>query len=390
MYCSLAWSCGALIRPTDISLAIRGNKMEQEQSKQIKLGKRAREALEPATGTIAIQKVSKAAKLDTSTELLEGHSKVVSQQSESKPRKNFKAKSLEEIDNMSEEELREACLSSVSRAKVRKRTNTGQEYNEAKRAVIRENFIRCAKKQGMTETNTAVVKTCESTKPATSTRSSGRAPTVVSGPARTVVSRVAPTVVSRPTSTTVVSGLNPTDERPVTIAVADVSYPQTLMEPAKLKATQRCILEAYEKIPEQGPQVRFSKCAQDAGYLLIQCVDGQSAQWLKETVPTLEPWEGGCLLVLDGDDIPKSRVCTTFVPDELGEAISLKRILNRLRVGNRGLRTPFWAVLDSTPGTSGALWTFSIDQASYQELVRLDMRPFFGYGKLHFRIGGMS
>lgn len=176
----------------------------------------------------------------------------------------------------------------------------------------------------------------------------------------------------------------------VKIAVACSDYPATQMDQEKLTATQKAIMEAYESIPEEGPQVRFVKCTHRPGYLVIACADNESAQWLRNVVPAITPWEGASLIALEGDDIPKPLACTAFVPDEYGQKIPAERILARLRISNRKLKTGLWTVWGSTPMEKGTLWTFSIDKESQEELKRWDMCPYFGMGRLKFRVKDSS
>lgn len=149
---------------------------------------------------------------------------------------------------------------------------------------------------------------------------------------------------------------------------------------------QETIMAEYEQIAEQGPQVRFVKCTHRPGYLTINCADEASAKWLREIVPTIKPWDNASLKVMEGDAIPKPWVCTAYVPDEGKERLEAKRILTRLRIGNRGLKTHLWTIWGKTPETKGVLWNFAIDRESRDELEKLDMNPFFGYGRLRLRV----
>ncbi|CAG9812872.1 unnamed protein product [Phaedon cochleariae] len=72
------------------------------------------------------------------------------------------------------------------------------------------------------------------------------------------------------------------------------------MSTERLTEVQDSISEALDRIPVEGPQVRFAKCTHKPGYLVMMCVDRTSADWLKEVIPTIKPWEGATLTVLGG------------------------------------------------------------------------------------------
>jgi Domain of unknown function (DUF4780) len=118
----------------------------------------------------------------------------------------------------------------------------------------------------------------------------------------------------------------------------------------------------------------------------VTCVDDVSARWLTGAVPNLRPWENASLKAMEGEDIPKPCACVVYIPHEDGRKLEAAKILTRLRVSNRGLKTSLWTVWGSTPDDKGTLWTFSMDKKSKEEIQKLEMRPYFGMGRVRFRL----
>uniref|UniRef100_T1HK24 DUF4780 domain-containing protein n=1 Tax=Rhodnius prolixus TaxID=13249 RepID=T1HK24_RHOPR len=126
--------------------------------------------------------------------------------------------------------------------------------------------------------------------------------------------------------------------------------------------------------------------AKRPGFVLATCADQFSAEWLRDIVPRLTPWKGAKLLPLLGDDIPRPETAVVFIPDEQGSKIEADIVLKRLEVGNQKLCTGNWNVWGCKPMEGGQVWTFSMDRASLDELRRLNMSPFFGWGQVKFRV----
>ncbi|XP_030746581.1 uncharacterized protein LOC115875303 [Sitophilus oryzae] len=296
-----------------------------------------------------------------------GNSSEISQTAWQGTSQSVRVSSLEDVDLMTDEEIKAAKLSGISKAKIKKLTKQGYDYIEAKKAVIKANFVKVAERaKGEPSRHTKAMANQQKLPTQSSKRpgSDGRPESQYQG--------------KRPKTESEATAL-------VKIAAVHARFPEVNMELEKLEAVQKSILAAYEAIQEGGPQVRFQKFTYKPGFLEITCADYTSATWLKEIIPTLRPWEGASLKALEGEEATMSHVCIVFIPDEDGERLEIKRILNRLRISNRCLKTHLWNVMESEPMDKGVLWTFSVDKDSREELHKLGMSPFFGFGKLTFR-----
>lgn len=284
----------------------------------------------------------------------------------------IKVNSLEEVDRMSDQEVVHARLAGASKKRLSELIKSGQDFIEAKRAIIKDNLIRTQAKLGK-----AKQRPKEGNKAGQVGRKEAQKrprQEVNTPPSSQRQKKKARMDFSFREALTAVK-----------VAVVLDGFPTGTMEPDRLKTVQNSIMQAYERIPFEGPQVRFAKCTHRPGYLVVTCADATSAAWLRDTVPTLRPWEGASLKTLEGGELPGQHACTVYVPDEDGQRLEADRILTRLRVGNKGLNTNLWTVFGKMPSDKGQVWTFSMDKQSMEEIKKLQLCPYFGMGRIKFR-----
>lgn len=290
----------------------------------------------------------------------------------------FRANSAEEVDLMSDETIRGAVISGFSKVRVKKLVQQGQDYVQAKRTIIKANITKhLANLEDSSERNRKIPKSQPLKGGNEATRSQKRPRSTGSASQQVPHATKKANTEALPFKDTNAS---------VKIAVADAAYPEAVLDQNKLKAVENSIVGALDAIPEQGPQVRFVKCVHRPGFLVISCADNATAQWLRETVPILKPWEEATLVALEGEHIPKPWSGVVYVPDEGGQRLSSEKILKRLKVSNRTLNTDLWTVLGATPAEKGAVWTFAMDKESKEEIQKLNLFLYFGMGRLHVRI----
>ncbi|CAG9765065.1 unnamed protein product [Ceutorhynchus assimilis] len=189
---------------------------------------------------------------------------------------SYRANSLEEIDNLPEEEVHKASLSGSSRAKLRSLVTKDKSYTEAKSAVIRKNFLN--HREGKGEAKVAT-KSAEASIAQKRTRSEDS----------TLQKRQTKKPRGGQIPATTANKSYKDTESSEKVAVVNVGYPEAQMTTERMEQVQAAISAAHENIPENGPQVRFEKCSHRPGYFEVTCVDKTSAVWLMETVPTLKP-----------------------------------------------------------------------------------------------------
>lgn len=327
----------------------------------------------------------------TTSKASQGQTKPKAKDREAEKASSVRVSSLEEVDLMTDMEVQRARISGASRKRMKVLLGEGKSYLEAKRAVIKENFLKAGqsrenKGKGKPTTTTSGSEATK-TKPL-SKKSKGKAVVKMDNTEAQKRSRSegsTPQADSRKKRVKLDAASFKEALTAVKIAIIQEGYPKGQLDEDRLKAVKASVLAAYDVIPREGPQVRLAKCVLRPGHLVMTCADSASAAWLRDVVPTLRPWEGASLVALEGDDIPKPCACTVFVPDEDGVRVEAERLLSRLKVSNHGLNTEYWKVWASTPMDKGRMWVLQMDKESLEELKKLDMSPYFGIGKLKFR-----
>lgn len=172
----------------------------------------------------------------------------------------------------------------------------------------------------------------------------------------------------------------------IRVGIIHPAHPTEQLTNEQLKLVQQAVLSAIEKLPEEGPQVRFQSCTIRPGLLLLSCADKETASWMEKTVGSLCPWSNACLRLVQGADIPKPHVCVAYIPDDVESTrLTGEQVLTRLRKMNRGLLTMEWTILHREVAGPGQMWTFSVDDVSMKSLKEMDYHPYFGFGRVHFR-----
>lgn len=285
----------------------------------------------------------------------------------------IRIKTIEDVDRISDYEIRCAKLSEVSKARVQKLVDEGENFFQAKRTVIKTNFIRH-------NANKVLADMKEVNLPSLLHKAM-REESELRNDLKYPQSR-RNTEFNQPRSKRARMG----NSTPETVLIVDEGYPVIEMGSDKQTAVRTTIMEALDNIPDYGPQVRFVRCIHRPGQVVMICADRESADWLRDVVPTLRPWQGAYLKTLDEVDIENTWLCTAFVPDENGQKLTVEKILNRLRVRNQRLKTHLWKVRNSNEMEKGIYWTFDTDKESAEEIKKLGLQLHFGIGKLQFRV----
>ena len=177
------------------------------------------------------------------------------------------------------------------------------------------------------------------------------------------------------------------------VAILHQDHPTLTLENDQLPRIKQAILDAVLSIPEDGPQIRFTGSHFKTGWLAIDCADSITRDWLIEITPHLRPWAGAGLKAVMGELVPKVKVCQAYIPDDTsGEQLSTEVVLGRICKMNKGIKAQNWRVLSiDTAGSKGHLWTFAIDcEESLSALKKMDMKPYFGFGRIEVREKGIK
>lgn len=91
-------------------------------------------------------------------------------------------------------------------------------------------------------------------------------------------------------------------------------------------------------------QLKFQETVFKTGYLVINCADEATEEWLCRVIPDLKPLEDAKLKALKGgSDLPKSLIFNVFFPNSAED--NNEKILRLIRVQNKSLCMTNWRVL---------------------------------------------
>lgn len=175
----------------------------------------------------------------------------------------------------------------------------------------------------------------------------------------------------------------------VKVGLIHHDYPAQQFSAEEVVLLRREVISAVDRLYKSGvrKQIRFESCAPRPGWLLVTCADAGSTDWLLSAASSFRPWDGAQIKAVVGKDIPRPLVCVAYIPDdEKDTPLSRDTVLGRLEMMNDGLPTAEWTVLNSTRSGPGQTWTFAIDEVSVKALEDLGWRPYFGFGRVQFRL----
>jgi hypothetical protein len=168
-------------------------------------------------------------------------------------------------------------------------------------------------------------------------------------------------------------------------AIVRNGYPKELLTDDQLEIIKKAILNAVMAIPEDGPAIHFQGCHQKPGWLVIDCDDETTLNWVMENTPKLNLIDGIQLKAVSGEDLPKVRYCNAYIQDENpGSPRDSEVVLTMLTKMNKGLLAKNWRILKvEQSGQKGHRYTFALDDnTSFNELKKLNFEPFFGFGRI--------
>lgn len=171
--------------------------------------------------------------------------------------------------------------------------------------------------------------------------------------------------------------------RVVRIAIVKKDHPSQSISSEEEFLIQRALLKTIGKINGKGPQ--FKRTYLEQGAMIIVCQDNYSADWLKESVPTVTPWEGCELLVLPANQVLRSAKVSLWLP-EVSKDTPSPEILKILHVQNQDIKTGSWKVLNRTVEEQDLTMVAEIDEESFKILQNRKHKLHLGLGQVPFKI----
>lgn len=161
------------------------------------------------------------------------------------------------------------------------------------------------------------------------------------------------------------------------VAVLPKEYPVATLSTEELTALEDAIIE--EIALGWVSKLQFEGISFRPGYLLVNCCNEQTAEWLLKAAARLSTWKGVELTACLGDDIPKSYTITVFLPRSSGQ--DQKKSLALIEAQNEGLNTNLWKVTSSRVEGKGKVVSFLIDEKSAETIKEQGHTIRYRFGK---------
>lgn len=170
------------------------------------------------------------------------------------------------------------------------------------------------------------------------------------------------------------------------VGILPRDYPKTELTTTLLGLLEESILGTVIKQRREAFKPKFTNCQYKAGFMVINCQDRCTAEWLKKIVPTLKPWENADLKAVDEEQIPRPEVLIAFCPKS---AFNDNDTILALIESQNELRTDAWRVLHRRGISQQHVeLAFSVDEASMQRLVRANLLINYKFGQIQLRRSG--
>ncbi|XP_043064082.1 uncharacterized protein LOC122320071 [Drosophila ficusphila] len=165
----------------------------------------------------------------------------------------------------------------------------------------------------------------------------------------------------------------------VRVAVLPAEFPQVHLSHDELSELEEAIMDDIIT-SAWDTAVAFRGIHFRVGYLIIDCLDQDSVDWLRAVVPMLRTWKGVPLDTRVREDIPAAFNVMVLCPRSAER--SNEELLMMLGRQNR-LETDAWKVVSRKNDGGGALLVIGIDQLTRDEIVARGHQ-------LNFRFGTVS
>lgn len=170
----------------------------------------------------------------------------------------------------------------------------------------------------------------------------------------------------------------------VKLGILPKGYPNMELTTPQLNATQEAIITKVAGQRKEALKPKFGHCAFKSGYLVIICKNQETADWLRSIVPTLKPWTGAELTVVDEKDIPRPEILIGFFPRSAGD--SNDGILALLESQNDGLIVDAWRILQrNTINQQHVELIFTVDGVSMNSIKNCEFMLDFKFGNAQIR-----
>ncbi|CAG9818808.1 unnamed protein product [Phaedon cochleariae] len=167
----------------------------------------------------------------------------------------------------------------------------------------------------------------------------------------------------------------------IKIAVLSKNYPEETLSAEQLTALEDAIVQ--EMILGAECKLQFGGIHFRPSMLVVDCVNQETADWMRAKAPSLSTWEGSELMVCLGDDIPRAHTITVFFPRSTD--LEPEKLLTLVSTQNRGLQTQLWRTLGSKKEGNGQLLNLGMDDESCEAIRNMGYTIFYSVCRMSIK-----
>ncbi|XP_055526920.1 uncharacterized protein LOC129719551 [Wyeomyia smithii] len=154
----------------------------------------------------------------------------------------------------------------------------------------------------------------------------------------------------------------------------------TLKSLAMMELVEESILAIVVDKRKEQFKPKFTNCRFRSGFMVIECQNQETADWLKGIVPSIKPWKTADLMVVDSESIPRPEILAVFFPKS--EKNDNETIL-ALVEGHNDIATDSWRVLKRKPIKNHVQLTLSVDEASARKIADWNYKLNYKFGIIY-------
>lgn len=167
------------------------------------------------------------------------------------------------------------------------------------------------------------------------------------------------------------------------VGIIPKDFPTTQLSTTQLDVLQEALLLRVEQQRNATMKPKFSNLIYKPGHMVLICKDQETAEWVKEITPALNPLEGVELVAMDEDKIQRPELIRAFFPQS---AQYTDDRIKALIESQNDLITNNWRVLQRlTPNNKHVEWVFNVDGPSMEKLFQSKFILNYRFGEIQLR-----
>lgn len=167
------------------------------------------------------------------------------------------------------------------------------------------------------------------------------------------------------------------------VGIIPKDFPTTQLSTTQLDVLQEALLLRVEQQRNATMKPKFSNLIYKSGHMVLICKDQETAEWVKEITPALNPLEGVELVAMDEDKIQRPELIRAFFPQS---AQYTDDRIKALIESQNDLITNNWRVMQRlTPNNKHVVWVFNVDGPSMEKLIQSKFILNFRFGEIQLR-----